>query len=160
MDEELKRFVPDEKFLIVGDKKFSIWVSAERTLKATVLFNKLQEKGTKEHKSIMTDLDFYMYMLDVAFLLIRQDFKITKLIDWLKRQLLTKAYILKHMDIKELEEFINNALEPIIGTKKKDLLRQEKAAEAMMMLMDHLPADTLAQLLENSLPIADLKKTM
>ena len=73
MDEDLKVLLPEEKFLQIGKKKFKIWISAERTLRATEMFNKITLKGTEEHKSILTDYDFYKKMLDVAFILIRQD---------------------------------------------------------------------------------------
>ena len=158
MEEDLKVFIPEEKFLQIGKKRFKIWISAERSLKATALFNKIQQKGTEEHKKIETDLDFYISMLDVAFLLIKQDFNILHLFDWIKRQLLSKDYILKHMDIKELSTFIENALEPIIGTKKKELEREQKAAEAMIMLMETITPEALAKLLQNSLQGADIKK--
>ena len=107
-------------------------------------------------------------MLDVAFILIRQDLfpvmeefpGIKTFISWVKRQLLTKKYILKHMDIKELATFVDNALEPIIGTKKKELEMQEKSAQAMMILMEKITPETLAELLQNSLQGVDTKKAM
>jgi hypothetical protein len=158
--EDIKMFAPEDKFLNVGKKRFKIWISAERSLKATALFNKISQKGTEERKSIITDMDFYVAMLDVAFLLIRQDFRLTNCIDWLKRQLLSKNYILKHMDINELKEFIDNALEPIIGTKKKELEREQKTTEAMLMILDNISPEALAELLQNSLQGVDTKKVM
>lgn len=160
MDDELKVLIPEDKFLKVGKTKFKIWISAERSLKATVLFNKLSMKGTEERKSILTDYDFYVSMLDVAFLLIRQDFRLLNAFDWLKRQLLTKKYILKHMDIKELNDFINDALEPIIGTKKKEMESQLIMAELLMKMSGTVGLDRLAELLLNSLQGADTKKAM
>ena len=158
MKDDINIFIPEEKFLKIGKKQFKIWISAERSLKATALFNKINQKGTDEHKSITTDLDFYIAMLDVAFILIKQDFKIINLFDWIKRQILTKEYILKHMDIKELSDFIDTALEPIIGTKKKELEREQKAADAMMILMETITPEALAKLLQNSLQGVDIKK--
>lgn len=158
MDENI--FIPEEKFLQIGKRRFSVWISAERALKATALFNKLNQKGSEERKSITTDYDFYIAMLDVAFLLIRQDFRIKNVVDWLKRQLLSKKYILKHMDIKQLASFIDDALEPIIGTKKKELDRQERMAEAFMILVDKTSPEVLAKLLQKSLPGADIQKVM
>ena len=99
-------------------------------------------------------------MLEVAFLLIKQDFKLLNIFDWIRRELLTKKYILKHMDVKELSVFIEDALEPIIGTKKKEMERQDKAAEAMMKLMDQITPEQLATLLQNSLQAVDTKKAM
>jgi len=160
MDEDLKILVPEDKFLSIGKKKFKIWVSAERSLKATALFNKISVKGSDENKAILTDYDFYLAMLDVAFILIQQDFRILKTFDWVNRQMLTKKYILKHLGIKELSQFIDDALEPIIGTKKKELKKQEKAAEAMMILMEKLSPEQLAELLRSSLSVADTKNVM
>jgi len=159
MDEDIKILIPEDKFLFIGKKAFKIWISAERSLKATALFNKISQKGTTENKSIETDYDFYVSMLDVAFILIRQDFKLN-VFDWLKRELLTKKYILKHLDVKQLASFIDNALEPIIGTKKKETEKQEKMTEAMMILMEKITPEALAQLLQNSLQGVDIQKAM
>ena len=158
--EDLKILIPEDKFLKIGNKKFKIWISAERALRATMLFNEISEKGTELNKMIVTDLDFYSAMLDVAFLLIKQDFRIKNLFDWIKRELLTKKYILKNLDVKELADFVDNALEPIIGTKKKVLERERKTTEAMMILMEKITPEALAQLLQNSLQVPGIKKAM
>lgn len=159
-DEDLKILIPEDKFLQIGKKRFKIWISAERSLKATALFNRISQKGTEENKTIMTDLDFYIAMLDVAFLLIRQDFKIVNIIDWIKRKMLTKPYILKHMDIKELSVFIENALEPIIGTKKKVMDQEEKMAEMAIDLAKEMGIEAFSELLQSSLRPVDTKKVM
>ena len=159
-EDNLNIFIPEEKFLQIGKRRFKIWISAERSLKATGLFNEISQKGSGLNKSITTDYDFYTAMLSVAFLLIQQDFKIVKIFDWIKRKMLTKDYILKHMEIKELAKFIDDALEPIIGTKKKVMEREEKATEAMMILMDAITPEALAKLLQNSLQGAAIKKVM
>lgn len=158
--EDLKILIPEDKFLIMGKKKFKIWISAERALRATALFNEISKKGTDINKLILTDLDFYDAMLDVAFLLIKQDFRIKNLFDWIRRELLTKKYILKNLDVKELADFVDEALEPIIGTKKKELERERKIAEAMMLVVDTITAEQLKELLLNSLQGPDIKKVM
>lgn len=158
--DDLKVLIPEDKFLLFGKKKFKIWISAERALKATALFNKLNVPDSEERKAIETDLDFYNAMLDVAFLLIKQDFRIKKLFDWIRRELLTKKYILKNMDVKELADFVDTALEPIIGTKKKEMERERKASEAMMILMDTITPEALAKLLQSSLVGPGTKKAM
>ena len=160
MDADLKILVPEDQFLLIGKKKYKIWISAERSLKATALFNKISAKNTEEHKAILTDYDFYLAMLDVAFMLIKQDFNIFRLFDWIRRELLSKKYIMKHLDIKQLVKFVDDALEPIIGTKKKELENQEKAAQAMMILMEQITPEALAQLLRSSLQTADTPKAM
>lgn len=159
-DDDLNILIPEDKYLQIGKHKFKIWISAERSLKATALFNKISQKGSDENKDIETDYDFYLKILDVAFILIQQDFRIVKLFDWIRRKLLTKDYILKHMDIQELSKFIDDSLEPIIGTKKKVMEREEKATAAMMILMDTITPEALAKLLQNSLQGADTKKAM
>ena len=160
MDDELKILIPEDKFLTVGKKRFKIWISAERSLKATILFNKLSDKETEERKSILTDYDFYVSMLDVAFILIRQDFRLMNSFDWIKRQLMTKKYILKHMDMKQLNDFINDALEPIIGTKKKEMESQLIMAELLTKMSGTVGMEKLAELLLNSLQDAGTKKAM
>ena len=158
--EDLKVLIPEDKFLIIGKKKFKIWISAERALKATALFNKLNVEGSEERKSIETDLDFYNAMLDVAFLLIKQDFRIKNLFDWIKRELLTKKYILKNLDVKELADFIDNALEPIIGTKKKEMDRQTVMENIMIQIVDKMGIEAFTQSLQNLSPGPDTPKAM
>ncbi len=158
--EDLKVLIPEDKFLIIGNKKFKIWISAERALKATALFNKLNVEGSEERKSIETDLDFYNAMLDVAFLLIKQDFRIKNLFDWIKRELLTKKYILKNLDVKELADFIDNALEPIIGTKKKEMDRQTTMENIMIQIVDKMGIEAFTQSLQNLSPGPDTPKAM
>ena len=158
--DDLKVLIPEDKFLQIGKKKFKIWISAERALKATALFNKLNVEGSEERKSIETDLDFYNALLDIAFLLIKQDFRIKNLFDWIKRELLTKEYILRNLDIKELEDFVDNALEPIIGTKKKEQEWERKTAEALTMLKDEITPEALKVLLQNLLQGQGTKKAM
>lgn len=159
-EENLNIFIPEDKFLQIGKRRFKIWISAERSLKATDLFNRISQKGTDENKSITTDMNFYIAMLDVAFLLIQQDFKIVNLFDWIKRKMLTKDYILKHMDIKELSLFIDNALEPIIGTKKKVMEQEEKLTEVVINLIEEIGTKEFVKLLQNSLQTVDTKKVM
>lgn len=158
--EDLKILIPEDKFLQIGKKKFKIWISAERALKATALFNKLNVPDSEERKAVLTDLDFYNAMLDVAFLLIKQDFRIKNLFDWIRREMLTKKYILKNLDIKELEEFVNNALEPIIGTKKKVMEKQTKMEDIMIQIVDTVGIEAFTQLLLNLSQGPDIKKVM
>ena len=158
--EDLKVLIPEDKFLIIGKKKFKIWISAERALKATALFNKLNVEGSEERKSIETDLDFYNAMLDVAFLLIKQDFRIKNLFDWIKREVLTKKYILKNLDVKELAEFVDSALEPIIGTKKKEMERQTTMENIMIQIVDKMGIEAFTQSLQNLSPGPDTPKAM
>ena len=158
--EDLKILIPDDKFLQIGNKKFKIWISAERALKATALFNRLNIKDSEERKLIETDLDFYNAMLDVAFLLIKQDFRIKKVFDWIRRELLSKKYILKNLDVKELAEFVDNALEPIIGTKKKELKRQTQMEDIMTQIVDKMGIEAFTQSLVNLLQVPDIKKVM
>ncbi len=163
MEEDINIFVPEDKFLQIGKKRFKIWISSWRSLKATDMFNKLKDKKD----SINTDYDMYSEWVDICLLLIKQDFfpalrnvGISTIFTWWRRQRITAAYIFKNMDIKELTEFVNDALEPIIGTKKKELEREEKMADAMQLMVEKLTPEALEALLQNSLSIADTKKAM
>lgn len=166
-DEDLKILIPDDRFLQIGKKRFKVWISGERSLIATEQFNKLIIKGKDENKSITTDYDMYKKYVEISLILIKQDFLpalrnvgISTIFSWLKREKLTADYILKNMDIKELEQFVNDALDPIIGTKKKELEKQEKMAKTMMILVEKLGAEELAELLRSSLQPVDTKKGM
>ncbi|MCP4395344.1 MAG: hypothetical protein GY804_13920 [Alphaproteobacteria bacterium] len=168
MDEDLKILIPEDKFLKVGKKRFKIWISGGKLLRATNMFNKLNAKDTDEHKALKTDFDVYSAWIDICLFLIRRDFvimmkqhfSIKTVIDWIRQQLLTKKYLLNNMAMAELTDFVDTALEPIIGTKKKELEREQKAAEAMMILMDQITPEALAKLLRNSLQTADTPKAM
>ncbi len=167
-DEELKVLIPEDKILLVGKKRFKIWVSGGKLLRATIMFNKLNMKDTDEHKALKTDFDVYSAWIDICLFLIRRDFivmmkqhfSIRTVIDWIRQQLLTKKYLLNNMEMAELTAFVDNALEPIIGTKKKELEREQKTAEAMMILMDQITPEALAELLKSSLLPVDIKKAM
>ncbi len=168
MEEDINIFVPEEKYLQIGKRRFKIWISSGISLKATDMFNKLKEKGSKENEAIKTDYDFFEACVDICLVLIKQKFKvmmkrsfsIKTIIDWKRREKLTRQNIMDSMEIKELNEFINNALEPIIGTKKKELERENKMADAMVLLTEKLSKEKLAELLESSLQDADTKKVM
>lgn len=168
MDKDLDKLIPEDTFLSIGKRKFKIWVSSERSLKATDMFNKLNVKGSEERKSIKTDFDMYSKWIDICLLLVQQDFivmmkrsfTLKTVLDWIRRERLTKKHLMSVMDIQELTDFVDDALEPIIGTKKKELKRQRKTEDAMMLLLDELTPEALAQLLQNSLRSVDTKKAM
>lgn len=167
-DDDIKIFIPEEKFLQIGSRRFKIWISSERALIATDMFNKLTVKGTDERKSIATDLDFYKSMIEIALILIQQDFipvmkkhfSIKTVISWIQRERLTSDYILKNMEIKELSEFIDNALEPIIGTKKKVMEQENTMIEISMALIKEMGLEAFTKLLGSSLQPVDTKKVM
>lgn len=167
-EDDLNIFIPEEKFLQIGKKRFKIWNSTRRSCEATELYNKLNIKGTEERKSIKTDYDMYSAWIDICLLLIKQEFivmmkksfSIKTMFDWIKRERLTKKYLMDYMDVKELTEFVEKALDPIIGTKKKVMEREQKATDAMLILMETITPEALAKLLQNLLQPVDTKKVM
>jgi hypothetical protein len=160
--------VPGPKYFTIGKKKYDVArISAERTLKAQAMYNK-KIKGVyyPDHESANkdgyikyeSDYELILSLLDCVFMLIRIDFKLSRAWEWLRRIVVTKRHILKVVEGKEIMDFVEDALEPIIGDKKKELRRQEKAEEAMMILMDKISPEALAELLRNSLATLDTQK--
>lgn len=153
--------VPESKWFIIGKRKYDIArISAERSLKAAAMYNK-KIKGVPQGDAFVaydSTYDLIVSLLDCVFMLFRVDFLLNP-IEWFKRIVVTKRHILKTIDHKHIMDFVEDALDPIIGEKKKALQHERKTAEAMMILMDKITPEALAELLQSSLVGLATKKS-
>ena len=65
-----------------------------------------------------------------------------------------------NLDVKELAEFVDTALEPIIGTKKKEMDRQTVMQNIMIQIVDKMGIEAFTQSLQNLSPGPDTPKAM
>lgn len=153
--------VPEPKWFVIGKKKFNVArISAERSLKAAAMYNK-KIKGVPSGDAFIpyeSTLDLIVSLLDCVFMLFRVDF-MQNPVEWFRRISITKRFILKTISHDHIMDFVEDALEPIIGDKKKELKRQEKMTEAMLLIMDKITPEALAELLQSSLQGLDTKKS-
>jgi hypothetical protein len=152
---------PEPKWFMIGKRKYNVArISAERSLKAAAMYNK-KIKGVPDGDAFVpyeSTYDLIVSLLDCVFMLFRVDF-ILNPIEWFKRIIVTKRHILKTIDGSVIMDFVEDALDPIIGEKKKALMMERKTAEAMMIVMEAITPEALAKLLESSLQGLDTKKS-
>ncbi len=158
-EEQEEIIIPKDKYLKIGKIKYKIWICSRRLLEAKRLYNEAVE-GMKKDPDKYTEYDCYTAFIDVAMILIKQDFRIYKIVEWVKCLFLTKKMLLNNFEMEELKEFLDEALEPLIGAKKKDLERQEKMEDIMIKVVDKVGIEAFTQLLLNYAQDVDIKKAM
>ena len=138
--------VPDPKFLQIGKRKYDVTrVTAERALKAVKVYNAVIESKVK------TDEEGVYKILDAVLILFRIDFDYRHAWEWFRRKIISKRWILKHVSYDELSDFVETALEPILGPKKKDREHREALMGVEQELLKKYGPEELAALLENLL---------
>ena len=162
--EEIK-LIPEPKYLPIGKKKYNVArISAERSLKAAYKYNKIikgvydpksDKSGEDGYKPYESTYDLVKALLDCVFILFRIDFSLRNSVEWFRRITVTKRYILKTIDHKSIMDFIEDALEPIIGDKKKELKMENKILE----VLTSLDSEVLTQLLQSFAQTQDIKKS-
>ena len=146
MDKKDFKMIPKAKILKIGSREVDISrIAADRVMKATDLYNEMIVEKERAYSESMG------LILSVVLMLIRIDFSVQNILDWAKRRIITKRYILKHTDYSELNDFVELALEPILGDKKKERRHMEMLKEVERKLLERVPPEQLAKLLENSL---------
>lgn len=127
------------KILKIGKKEIDYsWISVGRVTRAMDLYNKLlKSPQTGQYANILK-------ITKAVVILIRIDFKPT--FEWLKRRMITEKYIMRHLNYFELSGFLEVALEPILGDKKKEL----KAEQAIDEVIEKVGAENLMTILQKS----------
>ena len=144
----------EAKILKIGKHEIDIsWISVERTLKAMDKYNSILTLEGKDK----TDSNVISIMVEAVVILIRRDFSFT--LDYLRRLFVTKKYILKHLNYKELNDFMENALEPILGDKKK-AIKGQQAIETVAEKMAEMNPEVLKQLLQSAVVSSDGQETI
>ncbi len=159
-EEQEEVIIPKEKYLKIGKIKYKIWICSRRLLEAKRLYNEIIMSKQESPDRINTDFDYYNEIIEVAMILIKQDFRLYRLVGWFKGLLLTKKSLLNNFKMEELETFLEEALEPLIGVKKKDLERQERMEDIMIKVVDKVGIEAFTQLFLNYARDVDIKKAM
>lgn len=147
MDEKKEeRIIPEKKTLRIGRYKIDYTrISVERTLKAGDAWRELQER------KFASDYARVKAMIDPVLMLIRIDFRLSKLFDWVKRRMISSRYILRHLDYSELSGFLEDALSPILGSKKKEEEYMKRLTDAGLALIEALGPEKAAIVIEEFL---------
>jgi len=134
----------EAKILKIGKKEIDYsWISVERTIKAIDIYNKIISLENKEK----TDSKVITIMISAVVVLIRRDFSFS--LEYFKRLFITKKYILKHLNYSELNDFMEIALEPILGDKKK-AIKGQIAVEALAEKLMEMDPEVLKKLLQSA----------
>lgn len=142
--------IPDKKILTIGKMEIDYSrVSARRALEAMKIYNAVVTRPND------SDLVAVEGILDAVLVLIRIDFSWSRVLDWERRRRVTKKYILQHLDFSELSKFVEEALDPILGDKKKAAEHREKLMEVERELLKKVEPAILAQWLESLLSSLD-----
>ena len=143
----------EKKILKIGKKEFDYsWISVGRTIKASDIYFSAFKTEAKTNSAVVP------IIVDAVIILIRVDFNFS--IDWLKRRLITRKYILRHLGYTELSDFLEVALEPILGDKKKELKARENIDMILEKLLEKITPEELAELLQKQLVSTDGQKTI
>lgn len=160
----MEELILKPKWFKIGKKRYNVaWISAERALKAAAMFNEIDkgnyDKKTDKYIKYPNEYEMVKALLSVVFMLIKIDFKITNWFEWGRRAIISKKHILKTVNHKDIMDFVETAIEPIIGDKKKALEREQKTTDAMLILMDKMSPELLADLLLSYVPEQAIKKS-
>ena len=137
----------DKKILKIGKKEIDYsWICVARVTQAMDLYNLLIKQG---HKGQYAQI---LAITKAVIILIRIDFKFS--LEWLKRRMITEKYIMRHLNYFELSDFMEIALEPILGDKKKEI----KAEQAIDDLIQKIGPEKLMTILQNAPVFTDGQK--
>ncbi len=137
----------DKKILKIGKKEIDYsWISVGRVTRAMDLYNAIIKSATVgQYENILS-------ITKAVIILIRIDF--CPSFDWLKRRMITEKYIMNHLNYFELSDFLEVALEPILGDKKKEI----KAEQAIDDLIQKVGPEKLTTILQNAAVSMDGQK--
>ena len=143
----------EKKIIKIGKKTFDYsWISVGRTIKASdIYFSAFKTKGNSNSEIVPI-------IVEAVIILIHKDFDFS--FDWLKRKLITKKYILGHLGYTELSDFLEVALEPILGDKKKELKAKENIDMILAKLLEKMTPEELVGSLQKQLASMDGLKTI
>ena len=154
--------MPEKKLLTIGKKTFDYsWISVGRTIKASdIYFSAFKTKKNSNSEIVPV-------IVGAVIILIRVNFSFKRrlvgdpnpVINWLKRRLITKRYILSHLGYTELSDFLEVALEPILGDKKKELKAKENIDLILEKLLEKMTPEELVESLQKQLLSTDGQKT-
>jgi hypothetical protein len=136
-------------------------VPAYRVFKASEMWNAFMvEHGDGKGGILANETDITNMTLDVGIYLLKRNFSDIKhkkatFSHWFHASFLNKKKILRSMDIKELNEFLDVSLEPVLGSKKKGLMAQKRLYDLTADLLQGMPEAELRELLQNLPAVLD-----
>lgn len=140
-----------DKILKIGKKEIDYsWICVARVTQAMDLYNLLIEQG---HKGQYAQI---LAITKAVIILIRVDFSFT--LNWLKRRMITEKYIMRHLNYFELSDFMEIALEPILGDKKKEIKAKQQIEEIAEKLLEKMTMEELVESLQKQLVSTDGQK--
>lgn len=143
----------EKKILTIGKTEIDYsWICVKRTLEASDIYFSAFKVEEKTNSKILP------VIIDAVIILIRIDFEFS--LDWLRRRLITRKYILKHLGYTELSDFLEVALEPILGDKKKELKARENIDLILEKLLEKITPEELSELLQKQVVYTDGQKTI
>jgi hypothetical protein len=142
--------VPDQKILKIGNRSYNVTrVTAERALKAMKVYNAMITSKVETEEAGIDKI------LDSVLILFRIDFEFVKAWEWFRRRIVSKQWILRHVSYEELNDFVETALEPILGPKKKEMEHRKALIDVERELLKKYGPEELAGLLESLLSSLD-----
>lgn len=143
----------ETKILKIGKREFDYsWISVGRTIRASDIYFSAFKTEQKTNSAVVP------IIVDAVIILIQKDFTFS--LDWLRRRLITRKYILKHLGYTELSDFLEVALEPILGDKKKELKARENIDLILEKLLEKITPEELSELLRKQLVSTGGQKTI
>ena len=142
---EYNELYEPEKIINLGGRKVDVSnIPAGKVIKAVTLYNKAvnwykEQVDQKEYKTVEK---YKNMVIDVALYIITPYFSLRNLSKWIKAKLITKRFLLRNCNMKQLDYFFDLALEPILGDqseKKKIVNNLDKSMDLLMKMQEQDP---------------------
>lgn len=144
----------------IGKKEIDMtFISADRVTRSADMYNKAVKERVDNKES---DYVFTKKIVKVAVFLIHApviNIPDIGFFKWLKRNLIYSGLLMKTVKFDDLDDFLSEALEPILGSKKKEISKQNAAMEAGQKVVEVMEPEELKALLQNFVALTDGQKT-
>jgi len=134
----------------VGKKEFDqTHVPAYRVIEASRRWNEFMVSHAGPNGGInASEEQISALTVELAIYLLRRNLD-DNFFRWWNGLFLSKKKLLKGMDFDQLNAFVELALDPILGSKKKALAVQKKLYDQTAKMLEGMPPEDLAKLLQN-----------
>ena len=123
-------------------------VPAYRVIEASKKWNIFMGGHAGEMGGITaTEQEITDFTLELAIYLLKRNLD-DSFSRWWKGLFITKKKLLKSLSFDELNQFVEKALEPVLGSKKKALSAQKKIYDLTSKMLEGMPQADLARLLQ------------
>jgi hypothetical protein len=134
--------------ITVGKKKFDqTHIPSRITLKASEKWNDFMVRNSDPTGKLKcSELELTNFTLDLSIFLLKREWN-KDFGRWWKGLCLSREKLLDSMSMEEIKNFIDDALEPILGSKKKGLEAQRKLFDATAEVFQDMSHKDLVNLL-------------